>query len=32
VRRLLRKGGGFDVEEPTPTGEEDYIVAEERLQ
>jgi NitT/TauT family transport system ATP-binding protein len=32
VRRLLRRGGGFDVEEPTPTGEEDYIVAEERLQ
>jgi NitT/TauT family transport system ATP-binding protein len=32
VRRLLRKGGGFDVEEPTPTGEEDFIVAEERLQ
>jgi len=31
VRRLLRRGGGFDVEEPTPTGEEDYIVAEERL-
>jgi NitT/TauT family transport system ATP-binding protein len=32
VRRLLRKGGGFDVEEPTPTGEEDLIVAEEGLQ
>jgi NitT/TauT family transport system ATP-binding protein len=32
VRRLLRRGGGFDVEEPTPTGEEDFIVAEERLQ
>ena len=32
VRRLLRRGGGFDVEEPTPTGEADYIVAEERLQ
>jgi NitT/TauT family transport system ATP-binding protein len=32
VRRLLRLGGGFDVEEATPTGEEDYIVAEERLQ
>jgi NitT/TauT family transport system ATP-binding protein len=32
VRQLLRKGGGFDVEEPTPTGEEDFIVAEERLQ
>jgi NitT/TauT family transport system ATP-binding protein len=32
VRRLLRQGGGFDVEEPTPTGEEDFIVAEERLQ
>jgi NitT/TauT family transport system ATP-binding protein len=32
VRRLLRRGGGFDVEEPTPTGEEDLIVAEERLQ
>jgi NitT/TauT family transport system ATP-binding protein len=31
VRQLLRKGGGFEVEEPTPTGEEDYIVAEERL-
>jgi NitT/TauT family transport system ATP-binding protein len=31
VRRLLRRGGGFDVEEPTPTGEEDFIVAEERL-
>jgi NitT/TauT family transport system ATP-binding protein len=31
VRRLLRKGGGFDVEEPTPTGEEDFIVAEEGL-
>jgi NitT/TauT family transport system ATP-binding protein len=31
VRRLLRQGGGFDVEEPTPTGEEDFIVAEERL-
>ena len=32
VRRLLRKGGGFDVEEATPTGEEDLIVAEEQLQ
>jgi NitT/TauT family transport system ATP-binding protein len=32
VRRLLRRGGGFDVEEQTPTGEEDFIVAEERLQ
>jgi NitT/TauT family transport system ATP-binding protein len=32
VRQLLRKGGGFEVEEPTPTGEEDFIVAEERLQ
>ena len=32
VRRLLRIGGGFDVEEATPTGEADYIVAEERLQ
>ena len=32
VRRLLRRGGGFDVEEPTPTGEEDFIVAEEHLQ
>jgi NitT/TauT family transport system ATP-binding protein len=32
VRRLLRLGGGFDVEEATPTGEADYIVAEERLQ
>jgi NitT/TauT family transport system ATP-binding protein len=32
VRRLLRRGGGFDVEEPTRTGEEDFIVAEERLQ
>jgi NitT/TauT family transport system ATP-binding protein len=31
VRRLLRQGGGFDVEEPTPTGEEDFIVAEEGL-
>jgi NitT/TauT family transport system ATP-binding protein len=31
VRQLLRKGGGFEVEEPTPTGEEDYIVAEEGL-
>jgi NitT/TauT family transport system ATP-binding protein len=31
VRRLLRRGGGFDVEEPTPTGEADFIVAEERL-
>jgi NitT/TauT family transport system ATP-binding protein len=31
VRRLLRKGGGFDVEEPTPRGEEDYITAEEGL-
>ncbi|MGH3142102.1 MAG: ABC transporter ATP-binding protein, partial [Gaiellales bacterium] len=32
VRRLLRRGGGFDVEEPTPTGEEDFIAAEEHLQ
>jgi NitT/TauT family transport system ATP-binding protein len=32
VRRLLRRGGGFEVEEPTPTGEEDFIVAEEHLQ
>ena len=32
VRRLLREGGGFDVEEPTPTGEEDFIAAEEGLQ
>jgi NitT/TauT family transport system ATP-binding protein len=32
VRRLLRQGGGFDVEESTPTGEEDFIAAEERLQ
>ena len=32
VRQLLRKGGGFDVEESTPTGEEDFITAEERLQ
>jgi NitT/TauT family transport system ATP-binding protein len=32
VRRLLRQGGGFDVEEPTPTGEQDFIAAEERLQ
>ena len=31
VRRLLRQGGGFDVEEPTPTGEEDLIAAEEQL-
>jgi NitT/TauT family transport system ATP-binding protein len=31
VRRLLRQGGGFDIEEPTPTGEEDLIVAEEKL-
>jgi NitT/TauT family transport system ATP-binding protein len=30
VRRLLRRGGGFDVEEPT--GEEHLIVAEEGLQ
>jgi NitT/TauT family transport system ATP-binding protein len=29
VRRLLRKGGGFDVEEPE--GEEELIVAEEGL-
>src|SRR5918992_653587 len=29
VRRLLREGGGFDVEEPA--GEEDLIVAEEGL-
>jgi NitT/TauT family transport system ATP-binding protein len=29
VRRLLRQGGGFDVEEPA--GEEDLIVAEEGL-
>jgi NitT/TauT family transport system ATP-binding protein len=32
VRRLLREGGGFEVEEPTPTGEDDFIVAEEGLQ
>jgi NitT/TauT family transport system ATP-binding protein len=32
VRRLLRQGGGFDVEEPMRTGEEDLIVAEEHLQ
>jgi NitT/TauT family transport system ATP-binding protein len=32
VRHLLRQGGGFDVEEPTPTGEQDFIAAEERLQ
>jgi NitT/TauT family transport system ATP-binding protein len=32
VRHLLRKGGGFDVEEATPTGEEDLIVAEEQFQ
>jgi NitT/TauT family transport system ATP-binding protein len=32
VRQHLRRGGGFDVEEPTPTGEEDFIVAEEGLQ
>jgi NitT/TauT family transport system ATP-binding protein len=31
VRRLLRQGGGFDVEEPTRTGEEDLIAAEEQL-
>ena len=31
VRHLLRRGGGFDVEEPTPTGEEDFIAAEEAL-
>jgi NitT/TauT family transport system ATP-binding protein len=31
VRRLLRQGGGFDVEEPTPTAEEDFIAAEEAL-
>jgi NitT/TauT family transport system ATP-binding protein len=31
VRLLLRKGGGFDVEEPTPTGEADFITAEEGL-
>jgi NitT/TauT family transport system ATP-binding protein len=30
VRHLLRRGGGFDVEEPT--GEEELIVAEEGLQ
>jgi NitT/TauT family transport system ATP-binding protein len=30
VRRLLRRGGGFDVEEPS--GEEELIVAEEGLQ
>jgi NitT/TauT family transport system ATP-binding protein len=30
VRRLLRRGGGFDVEEPA--GEEELIVAEEGLQ
>ena len=29
VRRLLRRGGGFDVEEPE--GEEELIVAEEGL-
>jgi NitT/TauT family transport system ATP-binding protein len=29
VRRLLRRGGGFDVEEPTD--EEEFIVAEEGL-
>jgi NitT/TauT family transport system ATP-binding protein len=29
VRRLLRRGGGFDVEEPA--GEEELIVAEEGL-
>jgi NitT/TauT family transport system ATP-binding protein len=32
VRRLLRQGGGFDVEEPTPTVEGDFIAAEEGLQ
>jgi NitT/TauT family transport system ATP-binding protein len=32
VRHLLRRGGGFDVEEPTPTGEGDLIAAEEQLQ
>jgi NitT/TauT family transport system ATP-binding protein len=32
VRHLLREGGGLDVEEPTPTGEQDFIAAEERLQ
>ena len=31
VRRLLRKGGGFDVEEPTPAVEGDFIAAEEGL-
>jgi NitT/TauT family transport system ATP-binding protein len=31
VRRLLRQGGGFDVEEATPSGEEDLITAEEGL-
>src|SRR5215210_7797748 len=31
VRRLLRKGGGFDVEESTPTVEGDFIAAEEGL-
>ena len=31
VRRLLRQGGGFDVEEPTPTVEGDFIAAEEGL-
>ena len=31
VRRLLRKGGGFDVEEPTPSVEGDFIAAEEGL-
>jgi NitT/TauT family transport system ATP-binding protein len=32
VRHLLRQGGGLDVEEPTPTAEQDFIAAEERLQ
>jgi NitT/TauT family transport system ATP-binding protein len=31
VRLLLRQGGGFDVEEATPSGEEDLITAEEGL-
>ena len=30
IRHLLRRGGGLDVEEPA--GEEELIVAEERLQ
>jgi NitT/TauT family transport system ATP-binding protein len=32
VRQLLRKGGGFDVEEPTPAVEGDFIAVEEGLQ